>query len=211
MFHIRLYHPADRSTVRQLIGDTAFFGAPIEHFFDAREVFLDAFAGFYLDQQTDHLWVAEEEGVVIGYLMGCPDTRAYDNWFESNLPRAAWRALTRHYRSVFTRKSLSYIWSYFNTHVPYFDLSAYPAHLHINTRADRRGAGVGTALMSAYFDQLRQENVPGVHLQTSSENKIAVPWYEKLGFQLLQRTPADLYKASLGHTIDLLIYGLLLS
>ncbi len=210
MFHIRLYRPTDRSAVRQLAGDTAFFGAPIEHFFDAREVFLDAFANFYLDQQSDHLWIAEEDGTVLGYLMGCPDTRAYDEWFEANLSRVVWRVLTLRYRGLLTRKSIGYIWRYFNTRVPYLDLTAYPAHLHINTRADRRGAGVGTALMNTYFDQLRQEDVPGVHLQTSSENKIAVPWYEKLGFQLLQRTSTDLYKASVGSTIELLVYGLLL-
>jgi ribosomal protein S18 acetylase RimI-like enzyme len=87
-------------------------------------------------------------------------------------------------------------------------LSPYPAHLHINTRAELRGSGIGTALMHAYLDQLRSEHIPGVHLETSSENKIAVPWYEKLGFQLLQRTPTDLYKASTGHSIDLLVYGL---
>ena len=62
--------------------------------------------------------------------------------------------------------------------------------------------------MSAYLDQLRREGIPGVHLETSSANTIAVPWYEQLGFQLLQRTPTDLYRPSVGHSIDLLVYAM---
>lgn len=208
MYQLRLYQLTDRSAVRQLAGDTAFFGDPIEHFFDARDVFMDAFANYYTDRQSDHLWVAEEAGELLGYLMGCPDTRGYDEWFRGHVWSVAWRALTQHYRGVFTRKSIGYIWRYAHTRIPYLDLSPYPAHLHINTRANRRGQGIGTALMNAYLDQLRREKIPGVHLETSSENKIAVPWYEKLGFQLLQRTASDLYKPNVGHSIDLLVYGL---
>ena len=194
--------------MRQLAGDTAHFGEPIERFFDAREVFLDAFATYYTDVAGPYLWVAHEDDVLLGYLMGCPDTRSQYVWFRANVTRVVWRVATLRYHGVFTRKSLAYIWRYARLRVPYLDLSSYPAHLHINTRADRRGQGVGTALMHAYLDQLRNENVPGVHLETSSENKIAVPWYEKLGFQLLQRTPTDLYQYSVGHTIDLLVYGM---
>jgi ribosomal protein S18 acetylase RimI-like enzyme len=214
MWTIRRYQPSDRAAVRQLAGDTAHFGEPIERFFDARAVFLDAFANFYTDVSYHYLWVAlddsaaHDDGELIGYLMGCPNTRDYDAWFRSNVKRVAWRAATLRYRGVFTRKSLSYIRRYARLRVPYVDLSPYPAHLHINTRADRRGQGIGTALLQTYLDQLRHENIPGVHLETSSENKIAVPWYEKLGFQLLQRTPTQLYQASVGHAIDLLVYGM---
>lgn len=208
MWTIRRYQPSDRSAVRQLAGDTAHFGEPIERFFDAREVFLDAFATYYTDVAFNYLWVAHAEDGLLGYLMGCPDTRSQYLWFRSNVTRVAWRAATLRYPGVFTRKSLAYIWRYARLRVPSLDLAPYPAHLHINTRVDRRGQGVGTALMRAYLDQLRNENVPGVHLETSSENKIAAPWYEKLGFQLLQRTPTNLYQYSVGHTIDLLVYGM---
>ncbi len=208
MWLIRPYHPSDRSAVRQLAGDTAFFGDTIEHFFDARELFLDAFANYYTDVASDHVWLAEEAGDLLGYLMGCPNTRDYDEWFLANVRRVAWRAVTLRYHGVFTRKSFGYLWGYIHTRVPYVDLAPYPAHLHINTRADRRGQGIGTALMNRYLDQLRSENIAGVHLETSSENRIAVPWYSHLGFQLLQSVPSDLYKPSVGHSIDLLVFAM---
>ena len=68
----------------------------------------------------------------------------YNAWFQSNVKRVAWRAATLRYRGVFTRKSLGYLRRYLRLRVPYIDLSPYPAHLHINTRADRRGNGIGT-------------------------------------------------------------------
>ena len=208
MWTIRRYQPADRDAVRQLAGDTAHFGDPIERFLDAREVFLDAFASFYTDVMSNYLWIAEEDGALLGYLMGCPDTADYNEWFRANVRQVAWRAATLRYRGTFTRKSMGYIWRYAHVRIPYVDLADYPAHLHINTRADWRGHGIGSALMQTYLDQLRNENIPGVHLETSSENVIAVPWYERLGFQLLQRTPSDLYITSVGHSVDFLLYGM---
>ncbi len=208
MWTIRRYQPSDRSAVRQLTGDTAHFGDPVEHFFDAREVFLDAFTTYYTDVAYHYLWVADDDGALIGYIMGCPDTHDYNAWYRVNIRRVARRAATLHYRGVFTRKSLGYLRRYLRLRVPYVDLAPYPAHLHINTRADWRGQGVGTALMKTYLDQLRSENVPGVHLETTSENRIAVAWYERLGFQRLQSVPTDVYQRSLGHSVDLLLYAL---
>jgi ribosomal protein S18 acetylase RimI-like enzyme len=197
--------------VRQLAGDTAHFGEPVERFFDARDVFLDAFANYYTDVAYNYLWVAHDEGALIGYLMGCPDTVDYQAWFRANVKRVVWRAVTLRYRGVFTRKSLGYAWRYRRVRLPYVDLSPYPAHLHINIRADRRGGGAGRALMQTYLDQLRSENIPGVHLETTSENKIAVPWYERLGFQRLQCVPSDVYRQSVGHSVDLLLYAMRLT
>jgi len=207
MWTIRRYRPSDRSAVRQLTGDTAHFGDPVEHFFDAREMFLDAFTTYYTDVAYDYLWIAEDDGALLGYVMGCPDTYDYNVWYRASIKRVAWRAVTLRYRGVFTRKSLGFLRRYLRWRVPTIDLTPYPAHLHINTRADRRGNGVGTALMKTYLDQLHTENVPGVHLETTSENKIAVPWYERLGFQRLQSVPTDVYQHSVGHPVDLLLYA----
>lgn len=209
MWQVRLYEPRDRAGVFQLCGDTAHFGDEIEKFFDARELFLDTFAAYYTDLAGDHLWVAEDEAAgIVGYLMGCPDSPAYYRWFSAHTRRIAWQALTLRYAGVFTRKSLGYIWRYARLRVPYLDLSPYPAHLHINARTGWRGGGIGGALMRAYLQQLRHEGIPGVHLETSTANTIAVPWYEHLGFKLLQRTPTSVYRPSVGRDIDLLVYAL---
>src|SRR5512147_2019888 len=112
MWTIRRYQPSDRSAVRQLAGDTAHFGEPIERFFDAREVFLDVFATYYTGVAFNYLWVAHDDGALLGYLMGCPNTRDQYARFRSNATRVAWRVAALRYRGVFTRKSLAYIWRY---------------------------------------------------------------------------------------------------
>jgi ribosomal protein S18 acetylase RimI-like enzyme len=207
VWQVRPYQPADRPAILQLCGDAAFFGAPLENYFDARELFLDFFTPYYLDVAGDYLWVADDEGSLAGYLMGCPDTEAYTDWLRGHVRKIAWKLFTLRYRGL-TRRTIRFIWDYWHLQSPYLDLSDYPAHLHINTQAHLRGQGVGSALMQTYLDQLRGENIPGVHLETTSMNTIAVPWYERLGFKCLLRWPSDLYRASVGHSIDLLVYGL---
>jgi ribosomal protein S18 acetylase RimI-like enzyme len=65
------------------------------------------------------------------------------------------------------------------------DLREYPAHLHINMQAGSRGLGVGRRLMETYLEQLRQQSVNGVHLETTNMNVAACHLYEKIGFRLL--------------------------
>ncbi|HET7376134.1 MAG TPA: GNAT family N-acetyltransferase [Anaerolineae bacterium] len=211
MWKIRRYQSTDRTAVFQLCGDTAFFGEPLEKFFDARQLYLDYFAAYYTDIVSDYLWVAEDNGAIVGYIMGCPDTYAYGRWLPQHINQLKRKFFSLHYRGL-TLRTLRLIWDYWHLQGPAFiDLSPYPAHLHINTQADRRGQGIGAALMDTYLNQLRSEKISGVHLETTSENKIAVPWYEKLGFNLLFKWQTNIYRKSVGHEIDLLVYGLKLS
>lgn len=60
------------------------------------------------------------------------------------------------------------------------DLARFPAHLHLNIQASHRGRGIGKALLEGYLDQLRSEQVKGVHLKTIAENTTACALYENL-------------------------------
>jgi ribosomal protein S18 acetylase RimI-like enzyme len=208
VWNIRLYQPVDRPAVFQLCADNAFFGEPLEKFFDARQLYLDYFATYYTDVAGNYLWVAEDNGSIAAYLMGCPDTYLYGRWLLPHIKQLKRKFFTLRYRGL-TPRTLRLIWDYWHLTGPAFvDLSPYPAHLHVNTRADRRGQGIGSALMETYLNQLRKEKIRGVHLETTSENKIAVHWYSKLGFKLILKWQTDLYRRSVGHPIDLLVYGL---
>jgi RimJ/RimL family protein N-acetyltransferase len=61
----------------------------------------------------------------------------------------------------------------------------WPAELHINLLPGWQGQGLGGRLMEAYLAALRERNVPGVFLETSSRNLQALPFYERLGFSLV--------------------------
>jgi len=84
-------------------------------------------------------------------------------------------------------------------------LSHYPAHLHINLPPGYQGQGHGSALMERLLKELGARGVPGVHLGTNSANEKAVPFYKKLGFELLDEKPGDMWGA--GGDLKSLVFG----
>lgn len=68
---------------------------------------------------------------------------------------------------------------YFRDFAPH--LAAYPAHLHINVRADIRGRGAGRLLIEAAADELARRGVAGVHIVTASSARNTT-FYRRAGF-----------------------------
>jgi GNAT superfamily N-acetyltransferase len=68
---------------------------------------------------------------------------------------------------------------------------AYGAQLHTNLLPEWQGKGLGKALMLRFLDDLRRRGVPGVELHTADRNLKALPFYEKLGFRLVEESPPD--------------------
>lgn len=209
---IRPYRRADRDDVYRIAGDTAFFGAPIEAFLEDRQLFMDTFCRYYTEFEPENSWVAEAGGhKVVGYLTGCLDTSRQQRIFSRRLvPDALWGALTGRYR--LGRKTWRFVSGLFQEALrgffPEVDLQAFPAHLHINVDACWRGRGVGHHLLITYLDQLRREGIPGVHLETTSQNGIACHLYEKLGFQIASSHPTQLWKAWFDQPVENRVYTL---
>ena len=65
----------------------------------------------------------------------------------------------------------------------------YPAHLHIDILPDYQSKGIGSKLIKAFCDNLREQNVKGVMLIVGTENEGARRFYERNGFTLLQDMP----------------------
>ncbi len=81
----------------------------------------------------------------------------------------------------------------------------YPAHLHINILPEFQGQGIGTTLLHAFLDRLRQCGVPGVHLGTSTLNPVSMKFYEQNGFTLLRESPGDMWET--GKECNVKVYG----
>jgi ribosomal protein S18 acetylase RimI-like enzyme len=207
---VRPFEPTDRRTVHRIAADTAFFGAPVETFLDDRQVFCDAFPAYYTDQEPEHAWVACVQGEVVGFLLGCVDTAQQQAWFRKTLPGLLGRAVRGIYRVgkrtlVYTAQITRTALRGEFTHV---DLTAYPAHLHINLEAGSRGLGLGRRLIEAYLGQLRALGVPGVHLETTSQNEVACHLYRKVGFELLDTRLTRLWKRYVPVPVENRCYGL---
>ena len=52
-------------------------------------------------------------------------------------------------------------------------IEAYPAHLHVNVRADCRGRSVGSALIEAFRAICREHDAPGLHAVTAADSRAA--------------------------------------
>jgi ribosomal protein S18 acetylase RimI-like enzyme len=207
---VRPYTNEDRDPVHRIAADTGFFGDPVEVFLDDRQAFCDAFPTYYTDLEPEHAWVAHSERGVVGFLLGCVDTSRHRTWFRKALPGLIGRAVRGAYR--ISQRSMTYTIQIAQaalrgefTHV---DLALYPAHLHINLEAPSRGLGLGRRLIEAYLEQLRQLGIPGVHLETTSQNQAACHLYQKTGFKLLEARPTRLWKRYLSVPVENRCYGL---
>jgi len=135
---IRPYLPADRDAVRQICCDTGFSGDPIDPLFSDRDVFADFFTRYYTDWEPESAWVAESNGHVVGYLIGCIHYRYHkwvDLWILCSIiaPKVFIRLTTGKYNAQ-SRKFLW--WSCFNA--PFVKR----VYAQIQTRDGRRTARV---------------------------------------------------------------------
>lgn len=58
---------------------------------------------------------------------------------------------------------------------------AYPVHLHINFHSSARGRGLGSVLVNAYIEKIKENHCKGIHLVTSP-GAPNISFYERLGF-----------------------------
>lgn len=137
--------------------DAIFFEASNTKLFagaDERAQFRHRWLGRYLVDFPEWAYVARDTcGEVAGYLVACIIDPARDVRFAD---------------------------------VGYFAMLAaetarYPAHLHVNVRADCRGAGLGARLIAAFLADARRAAVPGVHVVTG-EGARNVGFYLANGF-----------------------------
>jgi ribosomal protein S18 acetylase RimI-like enzyme len=209
--NIRHFQPHDQQAVFEIAADTAFFGEPVEAFLEDRRLFTDAFARYYTEQEAKLAWVADGQGGLVGFLFGCADTPSQSRrWRRFILSEILVKAMAGRYS--LGRRTAAFAWGMLMGMVrgeeARVDLKGYPAHLQIDVQAGYRGVGVGGRLIEAYIEQLRQMQMGGVHLTTTSHNEAACHLYEKVGFQLLDERLNRFWTNKLGFAVKNRSYGL---
>jgi ribosomal protein S18 acetylase RimI-like enzyme len=184
---VRPYQPADRARVRHICFVTGYIGEPVAWQWRDAESFANIFTGYYTDAEPQSALVAEIDGDVRGYLLGCVDSSKA--W---NPGAVVGRQITR--RGIaFRPGTAGFVWRAVGDVIvdaarkrlppaPFED-PRWPAHLHIDLLGDARGRGVGAMLMRRWLDALRQGGVAGCYLETIAENTGAVAFFEAMGFR----------------------------
>jgi ribosomal protein S18 acetylase RimI-like enzyme len=180
---VRPYAPADRAAVRRIAFDVGFMGEPADWYWGDFESFANIWTGYYTDHEPESAFVAEVDGRVVGFLVGCVDTRRAPSseaairrevirrvlFLRPGTARFMWRAVRDARRQPAPPTEL---------HDP-----RWPSHLHINLLPGVRRASVGTQLVQAWFARLRAHGSPGCQLTTMAENGRAIAFFERNGFR----------------------------
>ncbi len=169
---IRKYKKEDKESVRKICCDTAFMGQPMEIFFSDREVLADILTSYYTDYEPESLFVADYEGRIVGYLMGCKDTAKKEKVFLRKIfPKILFNFLRK--GIIFNKKNSLFFLNALKSFIKGESAEPkipkiYQAHLHINVDSNFRRFGLGAKLMNIFFDYLKDNNIFGVHLSTFS-------------------------------------------
>ncbi|ADV66521.1 GNAT family N-acetyltransferase [Deinococcus maricopensis] len=187
-FRVRLATPADEAAVYGLCLRTADAGADATALHAHPDLPGHVYAGAYLHVPPAFALIAEDAEGVAGYVLGTPDTPA----FEDALARAWWPALRDRYPlgtsgTPHDARLIAHLHSPART--PGALTGTHPAHLHINLAERARGRGVGRALVLRALQGAQDAGAPALHLGVDDRNAGALAFYPRVGFQELNRAP----------------------
>jgi ribosomal protein S18 acetylase RimI-like enzyme len=199
-FSIRKYEKSDRNAVREITYRTGFKGEDLtdQGYCDDRELWFLIFIDYYCRYEPGNFFVIQDmaTAAVVGFICGTLDTRAQKARFWKTMTwRIALRAFLvtswRYWRSFKNLIAMQGMAGADDRELALSIQRQYPAHLHINVLPEYHGMGLGTLLVTHFENHLVAQGVPGVHLQTSNYNRKAVPFYKKLGYELIRETPVE--------------------
>jgi ribosomal protein S18 acetylase RimI-like enzyme len=198
MVTIRPYEQRDQEGVFRVCHKTGFFGSDATPHFGDRDLFGLIFASYYLEYEPESAFVACDGDAIAGYIIGSGDTLSQKETFDCIfipriIKRMATHTLFRHPGDVLFLLRLSVANKYDEELYSEDLIENYPAHLHINLLPLYQRRGLGGRLMQVFEDKMREKNVPGIHLVTSTENKKALPFYIKNGFSVIKELPTILW------------------
>jgi ribosomal protein S18 acetylase RimI-like enzyme len=179
---IRNYQPGEERVLYDICLLTGDSGVDASGLYQDPLLLGEVYVGPYLRFAPSHAWVGVDEQGVAGYVLGVPDTVA----FEAECERSWWPALRARYPlSSFPADSPDdrIVRLIHNPPAASPDVvERYPAHLHIDLLPRIQGQGDGRRLLTTLLDGLAAAGAPGVHLGVSKANPRAIGFYRRMGF-----------------------------
>jgi ribosomal protein S18 acetylase RimI-like enzyme len=186
---IRPYRPADRAAVYDVCVRTGYEGGDARGVYPDPELLPAIFAGPYLELEPELAFVVDDGERAVGYVLGTADTVSFVAAYRARwLPAVApcYPALAGPIapeRVSPEQEMLGLLHDPERMILP--ELTAYPAHLHIDVLPGYQRAGHGRALITAFLAALRAAGVPAVHLGMVTANTSARAFYDRTGFHVI--------------------------
>lgn len=183
---IRPYRPGDEQVLYDICLRTGDSGKDATAMYGDPKILGEVYVGPYLRHQDAIALVGEDGAGVAGYVLGVPDTVAFEAWCESSW----WPALRDRYPlDAFPEETLDGRIARLIHTPPTASpdvVERYPAHLHIDLLPRLQGQGDGRRLLTALLDGLAAAGVPGIHLGVARTNENAIGFYRRMGFTEVQ-------------------------
>jgi len=182
---IRPFRPGDEPDLARICLLTADAGGDATGVLEDDDLWARLFVLPYVARHPEFAFVVEtDDGRVAGYIVGAPDTRAFEEWFRDEW----WPRFAAQYPKPDAERSrqdgiLIYAYGRGPGAEPYGD--EYPAHLHIDLLPELQGQGWGRRLIETLVAALREAGVTGLHLVAANENTGALAFYPRVGFSPL--------------------------
>lgn len=182
--NVRQAVEADLGAVYEICLKTGDAGRDAEHLFEDPKLVGHVYGAPYLVLEGCISFVAEDEAGVLGYAVGAPDTRSYEKILVSEwLPDLRSRYPLPGGPSDDWSPDEHYCDLIHNPRpIPEEIVREFPAHIHMNLLQRARGRGVGSALLEAWVEAARQEQVRAVHAGVSATNLAGLKFWTSRGF-----------------------------
>ncbi len=194
---VRQYVPGDRPAIRELCCNTGFLGDPIDSVFQDRRCFADLYTGAYLEHEPEWALVAEDEGRIVGYLLGSV-RQDFDLLLMRNGFPIATRMFCKWITGGYARHPRSGRFVRWLLRRGYHEQPHHPApaaHLHFDLEDQYRGRGIARQLWGAFEIRLRAAGVKrcyGSFFSHPRRRPEAV--YARYGFSVFDRRPTSLFE-----------------
>lgn len=179
---IRKYQPGDERVLYDICLLTGDSGADASALYRDPRLLGEVYVGPYLRYAPSHAFVAADDEGVAGYVLGVPDTPA----FEAECERSWWPALRARYPLSSYPSETPDGRIVRLIHKPPTAspdvVERYPAHLHIDLLPRIQGQGDGRRLLTVLLDSLASAGAGGVHLGVGLSNQRAIGFYRRMGF-----------------------------
>ncbi|MFH1066805.1 MAG: hypothetical protein V1746_02755 [bacterium] len=188
-FSIRPFQLKDKPALYDICIQTADSGNDASHLYSNKEALPDFYVGPYLEFAPEFAFVVvDAEQKVCGYVIGCPDSKAFYERVEKEwLPTMREKYSQLHQQiqngsSEETPRTQGIIkrFSNPNFHFPH-DFEEFPSHIHMNFFPHAQRKGLGIELFHCITSVFQKAGSTGIHLGTGTKNQYANPFYAEDG------------------------------
>ncbi len=192
---IRPYRREDRPTIERICQETGLRGE-LDTLFCDRPLFVKLWLSPYLDGEPESCQVAEQEGKVVGYLVGSVRPGFHKRALRCLLPHLLTllgRWLTGRYRNH--PPSGNFVrWLVFRSWRETPKTPNAFAHFHFNLDPDIVAILVGERLIAQFEESVFMQGLDGWHaVLFSSPSKRPVSIYKRMGFTIIDQKPCTLF------------------